>query len=57
MCQSCTGYLDEPKCESLDCPVLYRLMQAQRDLVQIPYLNDIIRNNDIFCIGRKGMKC
>ncbi|XP_043513562.1 DNA polymerase zeta catalytic subunit [Frieseomelitta varia] len=56
ICQSCTGYLDEPKCESLDCPVLYRLMQAQRDLVQIPYLNDIIRNNDIFCIGRKGMK-
>ncbi|XP_076754833.1 DNA polymerase zeta catalytic subunit [Xylocopa sonorina] len=47
MCQSCTGYLDEPKCESLDCPVLYRLMQAQRDLVQIPYLNDIIYNGDI----------
>ncbi|CAL7952234.1 unnamed protein product [Xylocopa violacea] len=47
MCQSCTGYLDEPKCESLDCPILYRLMQTQRDLVQIPYLNDIIYNSDI----------
>ncbi|XP_033310590.1 DNA polymerase zeta catalytic subunit isoform X5 [Bombus bifarius] len=44
ICQSCTGYLDDPKCESLDCPVLYRLMQARRDLVQIPYLNNIIRN-------------
>ncbi|OAD62176.1 DNA polymerase zeta catalytic subunit, partial [Eufriesea mexicana] len=44
MCQCCTGYLDEPKCESLDCPVLYRLMEARRDLVQIPYLHDIINN-------------
>ncbi|XP_017877316.1 DNA polymerase zeta catalytic subunit [Ceratina calcarata] len=54
ICQSCTGYTDEPKCESLDCPVLYRLMQARRDLVQIPYLNDIICNGDS-CIERRTM--
>lgn len=54
MCQSCTGYLDEPKCESLDCPILYRLMQAKRDLIQITYLNNIIYN-DISCIHRKNI--
>ncbi|XP_076234619.1 DNA polymerase zeta catalytic subunit [Calliopsis andreniformis] len=48
ICQSCTGYLDDVKCESLDCPVLYRLAQARRDLIQIPYLNSIIRNEDNF---------
>ncbi|KOC60944.1 DNA polymerase zeta catalytic subunit [Habropoda laboriosa] len=56
ICQSCTGYLDEPKCESLDCPVLYRLMQARRDLVQIPYLNDIIHNSDTFCMERRNIR-
>nr|XP_031826946.1 DNA polymerase zeta catalytic subunit isoform X1 [Nomia melanderi] len=48
ICQSCTGYLDDVKCESLDCPVLYRSVQARRDLIQIPYLNNIISNRDIF---------
>ncbi|XP_017759644.1 PREDICTED: DNA polymerase zeta catalytic subunit [Eufriesea mexicana] len=55
MCQCCTGYLDEPKCESLDCPVLYRLMEARRDLVQIPYLHDIINNDDNFSIERRNI--
>ncbi|CAK9831820.1 DNA polymerase zeta catalytic subunit [Anthophora retusa] len=56
ICQSCTGYLDEPKCESLDCPVLYRLRQARRDLVQIPYLNDIIYDSDTFCEKIKNVQ-
>ncbi|KZC10783.1 DNA polymerase zeta catalytic subunit, partial [Dufourea novaeangliae] len=44
ICQSCIGYLDDVKCESLDCPIFYRLTQARRDLVQIPYLDSIICN-------------
>ncbi|XP_054001717.1 DNA polymerase zeta catalytic subunit isoform X1 [Hylaeus anthracinus] len=47
ICQSCTGYLENIKCESLNCPVLYRLSQARRDLIQIPYLNNIICDGGI----------
>ncbi|XP_076642989.1 DNA polymerase zeta catalytic subunit [Halictus rubicundus] len=56
ICRSCTGYLDDVKCESLDCPVFYRLAQAKRDLVQVPYLNNIIYNRDTFCTERGNTK-
>ncbi|XP_076378060.1 DNA polymerase zeta catalytic subunit isoform X1 [Megalopta genalis] len=56
ICKSCVGYLDDVKCESLDCPVLYRLVQARRDLVQIPYLNGIICNRDIFHTEARNTK-
>ncbi|XP_076277672.1 DNA polymerase zeta catalytic subunit isoform X2 [Lasioglossum baleicum] len=56
ICRSCTGYLDDVKCESLDCPVFYRLAQAKRDLVQVPYLNSIIYNRNTFCTERRNTK-
>ncbi|XP_034191284.2 DNA polymerase zeta catalytic subunit [Osmia lignaria lignaria] len=56
ICQSCTNYLGEPECESLDCPVLYRLAQAQRNLVQVPYLNQIICNIDNLYTEERNMK-
>ncbi|XP_015432671.1 PREDICTED: DNA polymerase zeta catalytic subunit [Dufourea novaeangliae] len=56
ICQSCIGYLDDVKCESLDCPIFYRLTQARRDLVQIPYLDSIICNRDIFFPERRNVR-
>ncbi|XP_078050436.1 DNA polymerase zeta catalytic subunit [Augochlora pura] len=56
ICNSCVGDTDNVKCESLDCPVLYRLVQARRDLVQVPYLNGIIRNRDIFHTEARNTK-
>ncbi|XP_076640510.1 DNA polymerase zeta catalytic subunit isoform X1 [Colletes latitarsis] len=56
ICQSCTGYLEDAKCESLDCPVLYRLAQARRDLIQIPYLNNIVYNGEIHLTEERNIK-
>ncbi|XP_076686257.1 DNA polymerase zeta catalytic subunit isoform X1 [Andrena cerasifolii] len=56
ICQSCTGYKDDVKCESLDCPILYRAAQARRDLIQIPYLNSIISNSSNFCTGETNTR-
>lgn len=53
ICQSCTGYTDDPRCESLDCPILYRLADARRNLVQIPYLNGIINDGNSECLEKK----
>lgn len=55
ICQSCIGCLDKPECESLDCPVLYRLAQSRRDLVKVPYLNQIVCNIDTIYTERRNI--
>ncbi|XP_012150991.1 DNA polymerase zeta catalytic subunit isoform X2 [Megachile rotundata] len=55
ICQSCVGCTDEPECESLDCPVLYRLAQSRRDLVKVPYLNQIVCNIDTIYTERRNI--
>ncbi|XP_015117259.1 uncharacterized protein LOC107041289 [Diachasma alloeum] len=47
ICQSCTGRGDTPECVSLDCPVLYRRAQAQRELTQGAQLEKIIKDQHI----------
>ncbi|XP_043266558.1 uncharacterized protein DNApol-zeta isoform X2 [Venturia canescens] len=43
ICQSCVGQGDAADCGSLDCPVLYRRAQAERELSQAIQLQEIIR--------------
>ncbi|KAK9875165.1 hypothetical protein WA026_005957 [Henosepilachna vigintioctopunctata] len=45
ICSTCTQILDEPKCVSLDCPVLYRLHQTNRDLQQADHLRLLLAQN------------
>ncbi|KAK0164996.1 hypothetical protein PV328_003555 [Microctonus aethiopoides] len=44
ICQSCVGRGDIADCISLDCPVLYRRAQAQRDLTHQDELRQIIES-------------
>lgn len=41
ICQSCCGRMHETECISLDCPVLYRLCQARKDLRQADYVRSL----------------
>ncbi|KAJ8682714.1 hypothetical protein QAD02_018506 [Eretmocerus hayati] len=43
VCESCIGVMDADSCTSLDCPIFYRRVQAQRDNSQVPYLYDLIQ--------------
>ncbi|RLU15029.1 hypothetical protein DMN91_012916 [Ooceraea biroi] len=45
ICHSCIGRSGEIECASLDCPVLYRMAQARKDLEQVSSMNDIIYKN------------
>ncbi|XP_015179336.1 PREDICTED: DNA polymerase zeta catalytic subunit isoform X3 [Polistes dominula] len=44
ICYSCVGRRDYPDCTSLDCPVLYRMHEARKNLAQVSYLNNLINN-------------
>ncbi|XP_070524016.1 DNA polymerase zeta catalytic subunit isoform X2 [Cardiocondyla obscurior] len=46
VCHSCIGQLGDVECVSLDCPVLYRMVQARKELTQVSYLNNIIYENN-----------
>ncbi|KYM93032.1 DNA polymerase zeta catalytic subunit [Atta colombica] len=46
ICHSCIGRLGNIECVSLDCPVLYRMAQARKELAQVSYLNSIIYGNN-----------
>ncbi|KAK0182998.1 hypothetical protein PV327_001077 [Microctonus hyperodae] len=48
ICQSCVGRGDVADCISLDCPVLYRRAQAQRDLTHHNGLRQIIESGGKF---------
>ncbi|XP_066138537.1 DNA polymerase zeta catalytic subunit isoform X3 [Euwallacea fornicatus] len=48
MCNSCTGYLNQVNCESLDCPVLYRRTQTCNDLQQSAYVRELLETGTIF---------
>lgn len=45
VCYSCVGRRDDPKCTSLDCPILYRVHDARKNLAQVTYLENLIRND------------
>ncbi|XP_063988872.1 uncharacterized protein LOC135168522 [Diachasmimorpha longicaudata] len=47
VCQSCTGRGDYPECVSLDCPILYRRIEAHRQLSQGTQLEKIIHDGNI----------
>ncbi|XP_045467770.1 DNA polymerase zeta catalytic subunit isoform X2 [Harmonia axyridis] len=42
ICSSCTQILEDTKCISLDCPVLYRLNQTNRDLQQADHIRHLL---------------
>nr|XP_012234018.1 PREDICTED: DNA polymerase zeta catalytic subunit [Linepithema humile] len=42
ICHSCIGRVGDIECISLDCPVLYRMSQARKELAQVPHMNNII---------------
>lgn len=42
VCASCCGRFNETLCVSLDCPVLYRLVQTQREYEQIPFVRSML---------------
>ncbi|XP_043488413.1 DNA polymerase zeta catalytic subunit isoform X1 [Polistes fuscatus] len=44
ICYSCVGRRDDPDCTSLDCPVLYRMHEARKNLAQVSYLDNLINN-------------
>ncbi|KAL2730715.1 DNA polymerase zeta catalytic subunit isoform X5 [Vespula squamosa] len=44
VCYSCVGRRDDPDCASLDCPILYRMHEARKNLAQVSYLNNLINN-------------
>ncbi|XP_066587967.1 DNA polymerase zeta catalytic subunit isoform X2 [Prorops nasuta] len=48
ICHSCVGRQDDPECSSLDCPVLYRIIQAKRDLTEVVNIrfniNELMKN-------------
>lgn len=44
VCKSCCGRLHSYDCISLDCPVLYRTAQTNRDRDQIPFLRQLQEN-------------
>ncbi|XP_046836193.1 DNA polymerase zeta catalytic subunit isoform X1 [Vespa crabro] len=44
VCYSCVGRRDDPDCASLDCPILYRIYEARKNLAQVSYLNNLINN-------------
>ncbi|XP_020282558.1 DNA polymerase zeta catalytic subunit isoform X2 [Pseudomyrmex gracilis] len=46
ICHSCTGRLSNIECISLDCPVLYRMFQARKELAQVSCINNIIYGNN-----------
>ncbi|XP_018346098.1 PREDICTED: DNA polymerase zeta catalytic subunit [Trachymyrmex septentrionalis] len=46
ICHSCIRRLGNIECMSLDCPVLYRMAQAHKELAQVTYLNSIIYGNN-----------
>lgn len=43
LCRSCTGFDDEVRCQSLDCPVLYKRTNAAFDAEQIAHVQDIMK--------------
>ncbi|XP_014475827.1 PREDICTED: DNA polymerase zeta catalytic subunit isoform X2 [Dinoponera quadriceps] len=43
ICRSCTGRSGDVECVSLDCPVLYQMAQARKELARVPYLNGVVR--------------
>lgn len=47
ICQSCIGRQNNADCISLDCPVLYRRAQSQRDYTQVAQLERIIKEQSI----------
>ncbi|CAH1173828.1 unnamed protein product [Phaedon cochleariae] len=47
VCQSCTSTLTEVKCDSLDCPILYRRVQTGRDAQQVPYIRELSLSSDL----------
>ncbi|XP_044728775.1 uncharacterized protein LOC123292259 [Chrysoperla carnea] len=42
ICSSCCGRFEETQCTSLDCPVLYRLTQAERDCEQATFVRELV---------------
>lgn len=43
ICRNCTGSMDKQvQCQSLDCPVLYKLFSVSRDLSRAPYLRQLL---------------
>ncbi|KYM99710.1 DNA polymerase zeta catalytic subunit [Cyphomyrmex costatus] len=46
ICHSCIRRLGDVECVSLDCPVLYRMAQARKELAQVSYMNNIIYGNN-----------
>ncbi|XP_044756178.1 DNA polymerase zeta catalytic subunit isoform X2 [Coccinella septempunctata] len=42
ICSSCTQILEDTKCISLDCPVLYRLNQTGRDVQQADHIRHLL---------------
>ncbi|XP_029174369.1 DNA polymerase zeta catalytic subunit [Nylanderia fulva] len=53
ICHSCIGRLGDIECLSLDCPILYRMSQARKELKQVSYINNIIYGNN--SNGIKGL--
>ncbi|KMQ94289.1 dna polymerase zeta catalytic subunit-like protein [Lasius niger] len=53
ICHSCIGRLGDIECLSLDCPILYRMAQARKELRQVSYINNIIYGNN--SSGIKGL--
>ncbi|XP_054272954.1 DNA polymerase zeta catalytic subunit [Macrosteles quadrilineatus] len=41
ICQSCCGRMSDIDCISMDCPTLYRLYQARKDLRQADYVRSL----------------
>ncbi|KAK2584377.1 hypothetical protein KPH14_006763 [Odynerus spinipes] len=44
VCYSCVGRRDDPGCSSLDCPIIYRVCKARKELRQVSYLENLIKN-------------
>jgi len=38
--------LGDIECVSLDCPVLYRMAQARKELAQVSYMSNIVYKNN-----------
>ncbi|KAG5883184.1 hypothetical protein JTB14_018200 [Gonioctena quinquepunctata] len=48
VCQSCTSSQMDIKCVSLDCPVLYRRIQTDRDVQQVTYVRQLLSSSEPF---------
>ncbi|XP_011881898.1 PREDICTED: DNA polymerase zeta catalytic subunit [Vollenhovia emeryi] len=46
ICHSCIGQSGDIECVSLDCPVLYRMAQARKELGRVSYINNVIYGNN-----------